>query len=104
MGRAPSTIVALEKGEVAETVSLRTLREAAENLGCTLTYAFVPNEPLERTVRRRARAKAEARMRIVGHGMVLEAQAVPQDVLASEIEQLTDRLVRTEGSRLWHDP
>lgn len=101
MGKTHSTITAVEKGEVAGTVSLNTLRAAAEALDCTLVYALVPNQPLETTVRRQARKVAESRLRRIHHTMSLEAQTLRQADLDAELERLTEETLRTGGSRLW---
>lgn len=103
MGKTHSTIAALEKGEAAGTVSLNTLRAAAEALDCRLVYALVPNQPLETTVRRQARKAAETRLRRVHHTMSLEAQSLRKADLETELDRLTDEVLRTGGSRLWDD-
>ena len=53
--RQPS-IVDLERSEEKGSIELATLRRVAEALDCSLVYAFVPNQPLEMTIRARARA------------------------------------------------
>lgn len=103
MGKTHSTIAALERGEVAGTASLNTLRAAAEALDCTLVYALVPNQSLEATVRSRARQVAEARLRRIHHTMSLEAQGLSRYGLETELDRLTSEVLRTGGSRLWED-
>lgn len=103
IGKQHSTITALEKGEVAGTVSLNTLREAAEALNCTLVYALVPNQPLDATVHQQARKAAEARLKRIHHTMSLEAQSLKKADLDAERDRLTDEFLRTGGSRLWEE-
>src|ERR1700723_106109 len=55
LGVKQPSVVALEQSEVKATIELATLRRAAEALNCTLVYAFVPKQPLEATIRERAR-------------------------------------------------
>src|SRR5262245_8023854 len=88
MGLSQSTIAALEKGEEAETVSLKTLREAAKALDCRLVYALVPNTTLEEAVNARARALADAQLARIHHTMRLEDQALRASDLAAERERL----------------
>lgn len=44
LGLTRSRIVKLENAETHDAITLRTLREAAEALGCELVYAFVPKD------------------------------------------------------------
>jgi len=95
--RQPS-IVALEQSEVKGTIELATLRRVAEALDCTLIYALVPNQPLEETIRERARLFWRRRREPVEHSMTLEDQKVaPQDV-----ERLLDEILReTSPRKFW---
>ena len=54
-----STVAKLEKSEAEETISLQSLRKAAEALDCTLVYAFVPRTSLEACVQAQARLRAK---------------------------------------------
>jgi len=103
MGLSQSTIAALEKGEEAETVSLKTLREAAKALDCRLVYALVPNTTLQEAVNARARALADAQLARIHHTMRLEDQALRASDLAAERERLTQSFLAGRPSRLWED-
>jgi predicted DNA-binding mobile mystery protein A len=100
--RQPS-LLAIEKSEVAGTVSLNTLRRAAEALDCDLAYVLVPRRPLEQTVRNRARALAEIQVAATSHSMQLEGQGIGTRERAAEVQRLTDVLM-AQGSRLWAEP
>lgn len=104
MGKSHSTVVALEKGEIAGTVTLAGMRKAAEALDCTLHYVLVPNRPLASLVRDRAACLAQMQLSRIHHTMRLEDQAVVGADLAAELERLTDDYVRRGGSRLWDNP
>lgn len=99
--RQPS-IVAMEQSEARGTIELATLRRVAAALDCTLVYALVPNQPLETTVRDRARVVARRRLSPIEHSMMLEDQAVGgQDATDSEI----DEFIRgVNPTRLWDEP
>ena len=101
MGYSQSSITGLEQGEEAETISLKTLRQAAEALDCQLVYALVPKATLDETVRRRAQALAEEHLARVHHTMRLENQALREGALADELERLTDSILSGRASRLW---
>lgn len=102
MGMRQPSLIALEKAEVAGTISLNTLRRAAEALDCDLAYVLVPRRPLDETVKRRARAIAEAHGAAASHSMQLEGQGISPRARAAEVKRLADSLVNT-GSRLWKD-
>ncbi len=97
-------IVALEKAEAADAVSLATLRQAAEGLGCTLVYALVPKEPLDTLLRNRAREIAGKQLARTHHTMTLENQALEPLELNAERERLIEDLMRGSPARLWDVP
>jgi predicted DNA-binding mobile mystery protein A len=96
-----STVVALERGEAAETISLKTLRQAAEAMDCTLVYALVPRQPLDAAVRTRAEEKTAEALARLHHTMRLEDQALSKDDLADERERMIGELLRGNPRRLW---
>lgn len=104
VGISQPGIVALEKGEMNDTVSLSTLRQAAEALDCTLVYALVPNTSLDAMVRARAEAVADKQMARVTHTMRLENQGLGTDDLATERARVIDELLRGDVKRLWDEP
>jgi predicted DNA-binding mobile mystery protein A len=97
-----SRISALEKAEMNESVTLASLRRAAEALDCTLVYALVPRQPLDATLMERARAVAEKKLSRIDHTMRLENQAIDVEELNSERERLARELAE-HPRRLWDD-
>ena len=95
------TIVKLEKSEEAETISLKSLRKAAEAMDCSLVYAFVPNESLEKTLLIQAQRRAAELSGRVEHTMELEAQGRSSEDKAFERQQLAEEMVRTSSRDLW---
>ena len=100
-GVSQPRVAQLEKAEIEDSVTLRTLRDVAEGLGCTLVYALVPNEPLDATVRARAREIAEEQIARTHHTMRLENQALDPRELEAERDRLVEELVRGDPRRLW---
>jgi predicted DNA-binding mobile mystery protein A len=100
LGVSQPRIAALEKAEANEAVTLRTLREAAEALDCTLVYALVPRKPLDEMVKDRARLVAERQLERTDHTMRLENQAVSRGRLERAREDLAADLLRGDR-RLW---
>jgi predicted DNA-binding mobile mystery protein A len=67
----------LEKSESEYRITLGSLRDVADALGCQLVYALVPKTGNVRDLlEQRARTKAEENVRAVEHSMALENQAV----------------------------
>ena len=64
----------LEKKEVSGSISLNTLRKAAEAMDCVLVYAVVPRDSLTAIVERQARKVAEGHAAYSAHTMLLEDQ------------------------------
>lgn len=103
LGVSQPQVVAYEKGETEETITLATLRRAAEALDCELVYAVVPRRPLAQTRRLRAEAITDARLARMGHTMRLENQEVTGPELRRQRELMVDDLLRGRLSRLWDD-
>ncbi|MEO8627875.1 MAG: mobile mystery protein A [Betaproteobacteria bacterium] len=101
LGVSKSRVMAMEKAEQRDAITLATLRRAAEALDCTLVYGLVPNTSLYKTVRDRARKIAVERVARVHHTMKLEDQALSVSEIAAERERLTKELLRGNLRRLW---
>lgn len=104
LGVAQSTAVALERGEIDSSITLRRLRDAAEALDCTLVYALVPRRPLQTVIGERARMLADEQLARTHHTMRLEDQALDSRDLAAERERLVAAYLADRPSRLWDAP
>jgi predicted DNA-binding mobile mystery protein A len=58
MGVSQPRVAQIERHEPNGLVQLETIRRAAAALGCSLLYVLVPEQPLQRMVRRQALFKA----------------------------------------------
>jgi len=101
LGVSQPRIVQLERAEAEGSVTLKTLRQAAEALDCTLVYALVPNEPLDEMLTHRARLVAEKQLARTNHTMRLENQELEPTALREERERLVAELLRGNPKRLW---
>lgn len=99
LGVKQPSVVNMEQSEAKGAITLATLRRAAEALDCTLVYALVPNQPLEKTVRERARAFERRRRGPVEHSMLLEDQKVKD----KDNEARVDEIVRETNPRQFWD-
>lgn len=105
MGVSRGRIVQLEKAEVEDAVTLRSLREAASAMECELVYAIVPkgDDALEDIIERQARRIIRERLSAVAHSMALEGQDIDQAVIAQWQETLVEELAEKINKKLW-DP
>lgn len=101
MGVAETSVLSLERNEVARHVRMDTLERAANALECDLVYALVPRRPLEQMVDERARTLAGDLLGSVGHSMALEGQQVASAVTRDQLRERVLRLRDEPG--LWRD-
>jgi predicted DNA-binding mobile mystery protein A len=94
-------VLKLEKAEMDGSVTLASLRKAAEALGCEFVYAIVPREPLETMVHRQADHVARAELKSVSHSMALEKQHTGKKVESQQLKTLRERLITGPRRRLW---
>ncbi len=104
LGVTTSTVTRLETSEADDTISLATLRRAAEALGCELHYALVPRQSLADTLENRALALAREQMAAVSHTMALEAQATTPDAVEAQTRALAENLLKGSRRALWKEP
>lgn len=96
--RAPSVAAHLEVSEAEYRITLASLRDAADALGCQLVYALVPKSgSLRELSEERARTKAAENVRAVEHSMALEDQAVGG--IDKKIDEETSRLLERGGRK-----
>jgi predicted DNA-binding mobile mystery protein A len=103
LGLTRGRVNQLENAEIHDAVTLRTLKEAANALGCELIYAIVPkgNSTLEDIIKTRAEQIAKERVARVAHSMSLEAQTVDADTLKIQKEELTKNLIEHLNKKFW---
>lgn len=100
MGVTQQAVSQLEAKELNETVSIKTLRKAAEALNCRLVYALVPNDGgLQGILDKQALMKAKDIVSAVDHTMQLEAQGVGN--LQQKIKETAEDLAKNPNSKLW---
>lgn len=87
-------VSSLEKSEADYRITLLSLRNAADALGCQLVYALVPkNGSIQELAEAPARTLAADNVRAVEHSMALEDQAVGgiDDKIEEEARRITKR-------------
>jgi predicted DNA-binding mobile mystery protein A len=98
MGVRQSTVTEFEMSEVKGSIRLGTLRRAAEAMNCTLVYAIVPKQPLEKIVQDRAYQVAAELVKPTEHTMRLEDQGLSAE---DREEVLQDYARSLNPRRIW---
>jgi len=101
LGIVPSTVLRLETSEADDTITLGSLRRAAEALGCELQYALVPRQSIAQTMETQANKVARERMAAVAHTMALEAQATSNETVDTQVQELAESLLKGSKRELW---
>jgi len=100
MKLAQQSVVQLEENEKNGTITLASLRRAAEALDAEFIYAVVPRKNLRDTISERARELAKQRVDSVSQSMQLEAQGISEKELSERIAELARELER-RPRELW---
>ena len=103
LGRTRALVSNTEKAELTGGVTLRTMRSMAEAVNCRFIYAFVPEENAEAIIKQRAREKAERHVMEAAVQMVFEQQILSQSQVESEIERLSESILKEQPNDLWND-
>lgn len=93
----------LEQGEIDDSITLKSLRAAAEVLECELVYALVPRKPLDDLLRERAVLVADQQLAHSSHTMALENQSLRPADLKTERDRLIEDMLR-DPRKLWRSP
>jgi predicted DNA-binding mobile mystery protein A len=104
MGVTRARIAQAEHAELGGGASLKSMRAAAEAMGCRFVYAIVPETSVEDVIAAQARKRARALVATASTHMALESQTLPDDKLRAEIERLADDLAREMPPDFWVDP
>ncbi len=102
LGVHSSRIPRIEKDEIAEKLTLKTMHRAANELDCVFVYGFVPRSSLENTVNKQAALKAEKQLEKVIHTMDLEAQHLSKPEKKRLFQGLVDDILNSPSS-LWEN-
>jgi predicted DNA-binding mobile mystery protein A len=95
-----ASVKELERNERVGTITLQTLKRAADALDADFVYAIVPRKSLRTTVAARAREVAQQRLAPVVKSMALEEQGLTKAQIARQLDELTRELER-KPEKLW---
>ena len=92
-----------EKGEVAGSVTLKSMNNMAEALNCRFVFAVIPEKEIEQVIKDQAIKKAKAQVKDASTHMALEAQALSNEKLDAAIERIASQIIEKMPSDLWND-
>ena len=93
----------LESNELKETITLASMRNVANALGCELQYVLVPRKPLEKMIAEQALQKASKKLSRVNQSQALEASAIEKEALSRAIIDLAKEIEIKRPANLWND-
>ena len=91
----------MEVAEQSGSLTIKNLARAANALDCELVYALVPRHSLQEMVEQRVRQKASRSIAAISHSMMLEDQAVADEITAVQLEQLIQKMTMSARSDIW---
>ena len=94
----------LEQDELTGSVTLKSMRQAAEAMDCVFVYALVPRTSLDDTIRKQAKKVAGTRLRRTSHTMLLEDQLISNSDQQREYDSMVEELVQEMPRDLWSEP
>ena len=103
LGVTRAAISNREKDELSGRITIKSMQQMAESMGCQFVYAIVPENDIEDVVLKRARLKAMQQVRNAGVHMALESQLIAEGKLLAEIERLAKEMLDKPSSDFWND-
>lgn len=103
MGIARPSLNRLEANEVSGSITIASLQNAADALGCELRYALVPKAGLTEMVNKQALRRARQKLGRVNQSQALEASALESEKFAEAIADLAKELEVRRPTDLWND-
>ena len=100
-GKSKTTVLSTERNEASGSVQLNSLQNLADALDCDVVYAIVPRTSLRERLDRQACALASQIVGRVSASMELEAQGVPEEDRARQIDELAEEVLRARKRDFW---
>ena len=102
LGITARTFREFEQNEAVGSISLKTLRRAADAMGCDVVYALVPRaDSFDALINQQAYRRAEKLVRPVAHSMMMEGQATT--ATEDRLKELAAEFAATPNGALWED-
>ncbi len=103
LGVTRAQVSKTEKNELSGSVTIKTMQQMAEAMGCRFVYAIVPEKTVEDVIKERARMKAVEIVERTDKHMALEGQTLSSEQRQFEIERLQKDMMIRLPSDFWDD-
>ena len=104
LGLSRGRISQMEKAEADGGVTLRSIKEAADAMGCRFVYAMIPEGGrIEVVITRQAQKKAQALVAHASTHMALEMQSLPDEKQEEEVQRLMRELADRQPPDFWEN-
>lgn len=101
IGIAQPTLTYLENAEAKGSITLDSLRRAANALDCDLAYVLIPRRGLNELVEAQSIKAAQQKLKSTKHTMALEKQSIDKDDEQEQIIRIAKSLAEKSDSRIW---
>ena len=99
-----SSILKIEKNEIQDKASIKSLKKIADAMNCQLAYAIVPKtgyNSLEEIINYQTKLLADKLIKQVDHSMKLEAQGTSSKEMKNQVKKLANELKDKMDARIW---
>ena len=103
LGIARTGVNRLETNELKGAITIASLTNAAEALGCELQYVLVPRQPLGDMVAEQASKRARDKLGRINQSQALEASAMESQSLSRAVVDLAKEIEVKRPADLWND-
>lgn len=102
LGTTRAFVSQIEKNELNGCITVKSLQQMAEAMGCRFVYAIIPEKnTIEDFISLRAKDKARNLVETTGQHMALEEQALSTQQMQYEIERLQKQMLSEMPRDLW---
>jgi predicted DNA-binding mobile mystery protein A len=101
MGITQARASAIEKGEIEDSLTLKTVKEAAEALNCRFVYFLLPEKKLEEIVKDQAVRFVKNNTKSVAHSMTLENQGIIPEDIDDFIKIQAEEAMQKKSNKIW---
>lgn len=103
LGVSRAQVSQTEKSELSGGVTLKTMHNMAEAMGCRFVYAIVPEQDSQSLIEKQAHKKAQLLVEQANQQMALEGQTLNTQQIQFEIARLQKELLEKMPSDFWDD-
>ena len=101
LGVTRALVSRTESHELTGSVTLKTMHNIAQAMGCRFVFAIIPEQKIEDLILEQARLKAKYIVSKTNVHMALEKQLLSDEKIQFEIDRLTQEIVNENHSDLW---